>query len=136
MNRLHKTESAVFVYSRFSLFLKDQIFQFIYLSLSHIVLRVTCRYLTLRHLGAILSHQRDAIYMGLADRPMIVEHWMLAGIVMPLLIHLKLSITKNIKKFEESTKKNYSFLNLKQTCTVNLCKAVTLAQCSSAILLT
>ena len=105
MNRLHKTESAVFVYSRFSLFLKDQIFQFIYLSLSHIVLRVTCRYLTLRHLGAILSHQRDAIYMGLADRPMIVEHWMLAGIVMPLLIHLKLSITKNIKTFEESTKK-------------------------------
>ena len=31
----------------------------VFLSLSHIVLRVTCGYLTLRHLGAILSHQAD-----------------------------------------------------------------------------
>ena len=30
MNRLNKTESVVFIYCRFSLFLKDQFFQIIY----------------------------------------------------------------------------------------------------------
>ena len=30
MNRLNKTESAVFVYGRFSVFLKDPFFQIIY----------------------------------------------------------------------------------------------------------
>ena len=57
MNRLNKTESAVFLYRRFFLFLKDPFFQIIYLKLkrqqlscflvSNLVARSYLSYLTL-----------------------------------------------------------------------------------------
>ena len=66
----------------------------VFLSLSHTVLRVTCGYLTLRHLGAILSHQADD------------SRTLDAGLLCSLIAHIfEAKHYKNIQKFEEITKR-------------------------------
>ena len=73
MNRLNKTESAVFLYCRFSLFMKDPFFQIIHIIyISLFKIHIICTSFYMFHIIYSSYHKYHIIYISFQSA---TSHW-------------------------------------------------------------